>query len=163
MRLILVWSLAILMSLLSMQIGRADTLKSSGNIMIFISFSMPEKNIKEWLQQAELIHAPVIIRGLVNNSFKDTIKKMSQFTNDNHGGVQLDPTLFQRYQITKVPAVVIKNTSECLPNQTCEENYDVIYGNITLSYALKKVAAQNDFLSPMAQDALNEMKGRYAN
>lgn len=160
---ILTGILLFLIGLSVTQIGRADTLNSTGNIMIFVSFSMPEKNIKEWLQQAELIHAPVIIRGLVNNSFKETIKKMSLLTADNRGGVQLDPTLFQKYQITKVPAVVIKKSSNCLPAQTCEENYDVIYGNVTLSYALKKVIAQNDLLSPIAEDALKEMKGHYAN
>ena len=126
----------------------------SSPIIVFVSFSMPDASLKQWMRQAELIHAPVVVRGLVNNSFKETIKKMATFTRDNHGGVQLDPTLFKRFQINQVPAVVVWKDAGCLPSQSCIENYDVIYGDVELSYALKKVADQHDTLSEVAQKAI---------
>src|ERR1700721_885673 len=78
--------------------GAAD-----GDILIFVSFSMPKESLKGWMDEAEKIHAPLVIRGLVNNSFKETVKKMTELANDNHGGVQLDPTLFKAFNIKQVP------------------------------------------------------------
>lgn len=139
---------------MSISICHADT----GNILIFSSFSMPKNSIKGWMKEGEKIHAPIVIRGLVNNSFKETIQKIGELTQDNQGGVQLDPTLFQRYKIDKVPAVVVTNGANCLPNQSCKEEYDVVYGDVTLAYALKKIADQNDQVSPIAETALIELR-----
>jgi conjugal transfer pilus assembly protein TrbC len=123
-------------------------------VIIFVSFSMPKDSLKGWMQEAEKIHAPVVIRGLVNNSFKETLKKMTGLAHDNHGGVQLDPALFQKFQINRVPAVVVTTSSNCLPNQSCREEYDVIYGDVHLDYALKKIAAQKDAVSSIAEHSL---------
>jgi len=126
----------------------------SSPIIVFVSFSMPDASLKQWMRQAELIQAPVVVRGLIHNSFKETIQKMAALTRDNHGGVQLDPTLFRRFQIKQVAAVVVWKESGCLSNQSCIENYNVIYGDVELSFALQKIAGQNDDLSEIAQKAL---------
>ncbi|MHB1948902.1 MAG: type-F conjugative transfer system pilin assembly protein TrbC [Gammaproteobacteria bacterium] len=133
----------------------------TGNILIFISFSMPKESIKGWMNEAKKTGASVIVRGLINNSFKDTVKTLTELAQDNRGGVQLDPTLFQRYQIEKVPAVVVVDNVRCLPNQSCKENYDVVYGDITLSYALNKIANQNDDLSIIARQAIIKLRDNH--
>lgn len=139
----------------------ADTNKSrhSSQVIVFISFSMPDASVKQWMRQAEKIHAPVVIRGLINNSFKTTIQKMAELTKDNHGGVQIDPTLFRRFQINQLPAVVVLDEGDCLPGQSCFANYDVIYGDVTLDYALKKITDQHDALSPIAMLASKLLEG----
>lgn len=134
----------------------------TGNIYIFISFSMSNESIKGWMNESKKIGAPVIIRGLVNNSFKDTLQKVSDLTHDNQGGVQLDPNLFRRFQIEKVPAVVVAKNESCLPSQTCIDEYDVIYGDVTLAYALKKIADKNDTLSSIALTALTKLRDEHA-
>lgn len=131
---------------------------STSPIIIFVSFSMPKESLKSWMQEAEKIHAPIVIRGLVDNSFKATIKKMAELAIDNQGGFQIDPTLFKKFQINQVPAVVVTNKSNCLPTQTCREDYDVIYGNVHLDYALEKIADQNDSVSLLAQSALSKLR-----
>lgn len=129
----------------------ADVPKSS--VMIFVSFSMPHDSLKEWMDDANQIHAPVLIRGLVNNSFKETTKQVASLLNNNQGGVQLDPLLFKRFGIRQVPAVVVTDPN-CSPNQSCE--FDVIYGDVTLAYALEKIAHANDAVSPLAVILLNQ-------
>lgn len=130
------------------------------NVLIFVSFSMPKTSIKGWMQEAEKIHAPVIVRGLVDNSFKATIQKMRELVKDNQGGVQIDPNLFRQYGIKNVPAVVVRNTKNCLSSQSCIEDYDVIYGNVHLDYALQKIANENDAVSPIAKGALIKIRER---
>jgi type-F conjugative transfer system pilin assembly protein TrbC len=131
----------------------------SSPIMVFVSFSMNEESLKQWMQQAELIHASVVIRGLIDHSFKKTIQKMAELTRDNHGGVQLDPTLFRRFQIEQVPAVVVFKETNCLSSQSCVEDYDVVYGNVTLDYALQTIVDQHDSVSTIASAAISTLRG----
>lgn len=120
------------------------------NVIIFVSFSMPNESLKGWITEAERIHAPLVIRGLVNNSFKETLACMKELVGDNKGGMQLDPVLFKKFQIKQVPAVVVRKENE----------YDVIYGDAHLGYALETVIKRNDNLSVNAQQALNMLRGQ---
>jgi type-F conjugative transfer system pilin assembly protein TrbC len=143
--------LIVMMFMMTSAESYADVPVSKSNIIIFASFSMPPRSVKGWMQEGSKAQTPVIIRGLINNSFKATIEKMAELAADNQGGVQLDPTLFQRYQITQVPAVVVTNN----------DDFDVIYGDVKLSYALQKIADQNDSVSPIAKNALEKLRGNH--
>lgn len=127
------------------------------NIIIFVSFSMPDESLKGWMREAQIINAPVVVRGFINNSFKDTINKISILTKDNHGGIQIDPTLFQRFQVDKVPAVVVVKEPNCMPSMSCAIDYDIVYGDVTLLYALKKIANEEDSLSAIAKKSLTQL------
>ena len=131
------------------------------HVLIFASFSMPKESLKALSNQANQVGAPVIIRGLVNNSFKETVKKLTEF-NLLQTGIQIDPLLFKRFGIQKVPAVVVTNNIACPPNQTCLAQFDVLYGNIPLSYALKVIANKNDPVSHFAVEALQKMQVNHA-
>ena len=99
-------------------------------ILIFVSFSMPKESIKGWIAQAKKSDAAIYIRGLVNNSFKDTAKAVQELVQDQPGGLLIDPTLFKKYSITQVPAVVVTNS----------DSFDVIYGDVNLDYALERIS-----------------------
>lgn len=129
------------------------------NIIIFVSFSMPDESIKGWMREAKIIDAPVVVRGFINNSFKDTINKIGVLTRDNQGGVQIDPTLFQRFQVEKVPAVVVVKEPNCLPGMSCVLGYDIVYGDVTLFYALNKIADEDDSVSAIAKRSLARFNG----
>src|SRR6266487_3970402 len=110
------------------------------SVLIFVSFSMPKDSLRGWLKEADTLKAPVVIRGLVNGSFRDTTNAVMALLLDNRGGVQLDPTLFRRFHIEKVPAVVVVRPA-CLSQSDCNDptDFDVIYGDVTLEYALKQI------------------------
>ncbi len=113
-------------------------------IFIFVSFSMPKESIKGWIAQAQTIGAAVYIRGLINNSFKDTTKAVFELVKDQPGGLLIDPTLFKKYSITQVPAVVVQDNNHSSSGQN-NSNFTVIYGDVTLDCALEKIsnAVQN--------------------
>lgn len=105
-------------------------------ILIFVSFSMPEQSLRQWLNDAHKIGASVVIRGLKNNSFKETAIMMSKLlADDKAGGVDLNPVAFQEFKITQVPAVVVMDENS--------HDYDVVYGNVSLDYALKTIAKRH--------------------
>lgn len=117
-------------TLISQQEKRLDS--EQPPIIIFVSFSMPKESIKAWVNQARKIGAGIYIRGLINNSFKDTAKAVSDLIQDNKGGLLVDPTLFKKYAILQVPAVVVVD----------KDTFEVIYGDVTLDYALEKLSRE---------------------
>jgi len=124
------------------------------SVMVFVSFSMPDASIQQWLDAAHRYHASVLIRGLVNNSFRNTTAKVLSLVKDTEGqkaktGVSLDPVAFQKYNINRVPAVVV----------THGDAFDVIYGEVSLRFALNKIADRDDSVSFVARHALQESTG----
>jgi type-F conjugative transfer system pilin assembly protein TrbC len=142
-------------------------------LFIFVSFSMPRASLKQWLWQAQKINAAVVIRGLVNNSFKDTatavadlIKEHPTVANDNANkagiqtasGLAIDPTLFQKFGITKVPAVVIASNYGAAGGVKPVQNFDIVYGDVPLDYALDKLGKCNDEFSQIMQAQLKILR-----
>lgn len=116
------------------------------DILVFVSFSLPPESLRQWLSQASAIRSNLVIRGLLNNSFKDTAAVIKPLVEQQNGGFLLDPTLFQRYHITKVPAVVVTTATD--------NEYAVVYGNTGLRYALTRIAASNTTAAGKAREAL---------
>lgn len=128
------------------------------SVYIFISFSMPKESLQQWAAQAKKISAPLVIQGLVDDSFTKTQQAVSALANEGQGGVVLDPRLFRQYHIQQVPAVVVVHSNilkPCLLNQSCwnSEVSDVIRGDIGLESALQAIADRGD-TAPVAQRLL---------
>jgi conjugal transfer pilus assembly protein TrbC len=149
------FSVGIIFLLILMFIKQVWAFNEDQNVFIFVSFSMPEDSLRGWLREADKIKIPVVVRGLVNNSFRDTTQVVMKLTNQ-HGGVQLNPILFKRFGIEKVPALVVADAS-CVNQNQCE-HYDVMYGDVTLEYALEKIVNAEDDFSSYAQSLLQELK-----
>ncbi|MFT3741100.1 MAG: type-F conjugative transfer system pilin assembly protein TrbC [Gammaproteobacteria bacterium] len=140
-------------------LAERDLQDNLNNALIFISFSMPQASLQQWSDQAKKIQAPLVIQGLVNDSFKDTQKDIVQFAKENSSGVILDPRLFEQYHITQVPAVVVQNTTQSLcntSNESCwqEHPYTVVYGDVGLEYALQYLTEHDNPVQPVAADLL---------
>jgi conjugal transfer pilus assembly protein TrbC len=103
--------------------------------IIFVSFSMPKQSLIAYLTDAKKIHASVVIRGLVNNSFKKTFTQISELIKQSGGGVELNPPLFQKFNIHQVPAVVVLSDTQ----NGYENDFDMISGDIPLRAALKEI------------------------
>lgn len=133
--------------------------------MIFVTLSMPTENLREILNQANQYGIPVVIRGFVKNNYQDTAKRMAQILIPKSGqkvdgGFVIDPNWFTMYGIEKVPAFVM--TNQTMPCKTEDANcvmqdYDVLYGNITVQDALKIFAKKSQF-AQKAQEMLNKEK-----
>ena len=97
---------------------------------VFVSFSMPEKLMQETLKEAADLKITAYLNGLYHNSMEETVKKIMFLSQENPKlSLAIDPTLFEKYKITKVPALVVEN----------EEGFDVIYGNLSLKEGLDRM------------------------
>lgn len=113
-------------------------------VMIFVTLSMPTFTLRQILMQAARLHIPVMIRGLVNNDFATTRKRVAQIiTLKNQtvvsGGVEMNPIWFRQFHINEVPAfVAYKRSPNCEAGDICADTkFDVLSGNISVDQALQ--------------------------
>ncbi|WP_242604512.1 type-F conjugative transfer system pilin assembly protein TrbC [Legionella gresilensis] len=108
---------------------------SASTISVFVSFSMPETLLKETLKESSQLHIPVYLKGLYHDSMSETALKLmvlsEQVPNLN---LQIDPTLFERFGIHQVPALVVNNGAA----------FDVIYGHLPLKEGLARIAGRGE-------------------
>ncbi len=135
---------------------------STGQILIFVSASMPPTSLSQWFDQAQKVHAAIIVRGFIHNSLPDTKSWVKGFMEQHNkkSGIEINPVAFERYGIQQVPAVVVTyKTIQCPLDMSClTPPFDVVYGNVSLPEALRIIANQGDTANVIAQQALNQMR-----
>lgn len=140
-----------------------DERNDSGRIIVFVSFSMPMQSLVGYLKDADKIHASVVIRGLVHNSFKETILQVGNVTKAaSCGGVEINPPLFTKFAITQVPTVVVLgDTEKCLEKSRClvEADFDKITGDISLPSALQEISLRGTAASDYARKMRDKLRG----
>ncbi|USQ15579.1 type-F conjugative transfer system pilin assembly protein TrbC (plasmid) [Legionella lytica] len=113
---------------------------------VYVSFSMPKQLLIETLQESVQLNIPVYLNGLHQDSMEKTVHKIMNLTQRVPNlNLQIDPTAFERYAITSVPALVVDNGKE----------FDVIYGNLSLTKGLERIALQG-----VSGLSLNQLRGR---
>ena len=108
-------------------------------VLVFASFSMPQATIKHLAADLKKVGGALVIRGLINNSFKETAITLQKLGER----VLLDPTLFEKFSITSVPTFIIFEGD--LKDE--QPPYDRISGNVSLRFALEKVAQEGEIKS----------------
>ncbi|BFD45516.1 MAG: hypothetical protein DMENIID0002_01620 [Rickettsia endosymbiont of Sergentomyia squamirostris] len=108
----------------------SSAIAKSKQIVIFVSFSMADAALQDYYHEAKKLGAKLVMRGLRNNSFKDTQVKMQEL----RISVDIDPTLFEQYQVTAVPTIIWVNG---------QGNAKKITGNLTLSSSLEIMEKDN--------------------
>ena len=122
------------------------------HLLVFVSFSMPLEVLKTLAIQVNQVGGKVVLRGLVNGSFKNTAEKVKELQQE----VIIDPTLFESYQVKVVPTFILQNkatkkdeetdsgksNSSPVPSRRGDEDrlYDRLSGNVSLEYVLDQFA-----------------------
>lgn len=144
--------------------------KKTSDLLIFVSFSMPKQSLRLWLEQAKIAGGVLVIRGLVNNSFKETANVIREILGKTKGGFEVNPIAFKKYKIKVVPAVVVQSDlptdmAACFVGENeqhnCDGNldaYDVVYGNVSLQRALEGISKKGSVASNKADLILQRMR-----
>lgn len=131
----------------------------SERVYIFISSSVPMATLREYAAGLDKLGDPdvfMVMRGFVGGikHVKETLDFMRQVLDlDFDAGtglratVEIDPLLFRRYNIGRVPAVVFANgvsvfdreASEGLEDNAIVRDSYVVYGDMSLKYDLYKI------------------------
>jgi len=119
-------------------------------VLVFASFSMPEPTLKQLASDLKKINGALVIRGLINNSFKETALYLQKLGE----GVLLDPTLFEKFNIAAVPTFIILEG-----DLKSEQNpvHDRLSGNVSVRFFLEKASQEGDIRA--AALLLQKLKG----
>ena len=104
-------------------------------ILVFVSFSMPTASLVALSQSAEKHHAVLVMRGLKNDSFKETQVSFAALGKDMTSGVEINPEAFETYQIKQVPVFV---RVKSMPGKVLQE-LGRLSGNVSLAFAANKL------------------------
>lgn len=129
----------------------ASTAAKQEAVLLFLSSSIPEKTVKELLQQARDRQVTVVFRGAVGenplslNSLRDYLLSFKLGT---YPEVQINPVAFKQFSISEVPAVVVAqpvgdaviSETGCAPQSL----FAVVYGDIPVDYALERIHEKAD-------------------
>jgi len=107
---------------------------------VFVSLSMPSASLKTLLIDSKQWGASVVLRGLKNNSVKETLSALQGFIQETGMGFIVNPELFDKYQIAHVPSFVLVTNTK----------FDKVSGNIRLDTAFDIVQRHGE-LQTLAQ------------
>ncbi|PWY53806.1 type-F conjugative transfer system pilin assembly protein TrbC [Legionella qingyii] len=113
----------------------ANTVIVASAVSVFVSFSMPDTLLEETLKESSRLHIPAYLNGLYHDSMRDTALKVMELSKQIPNlNLAIDPTLFERFGIQQVPALVVDEGNV----------FDVIYGHLTLREGLSRIAGHGD-------------------
>ena len=107
--------------------------KAKEGLYIFVSFSLPNIVLENLDKAAQNCGAKLVIRGLKDNSFKETLNYIKGIRQEGIT-IDIDPESFRQFGITHVPAFVLSQGAK----------YDKIVGNISMIYVLNRYASKGD-------------------
>lgn len=134
----------VLMRYNQIQNSQVNKIENDKNLYIFISFSMPNKMIKNYFIESQILkkkyntNIVFVLRGFYKNSFKATAEKIGLLLKDLNKkdvAIIIDPINFKKYQIKQVPAFLQKYD---------KEKYDVMFGATNIEYFMELVKDKND-------------------
>lgn len=138
-----------------------EFLKKDERLYIFVSSSMPKTTLKNYARDIDKLRDPniqLVLRGCIGGCAKLMptalfIQDIIAPSKDEELAVEfiIDPLLFRHYNIKKVPAIVFAkgvSISDLELSEGLSENLKgtpdayVIYGDVSLDYALEKIYAK---------------------
>lgn len=123
-------------------------------LLIFVSQSVPANSIKELWNQAQRVGGKLLFRGLVGGSFKET----QRYIQDLGIVADIDPTKYEEFGITHVPAFILSRTLVSPARVSPEKKHDKAVGNITLNAFLEQSSSSGD-LKKEATALYNKLQG----
>jgi len=115
-------------------------------LFIAVSFSMPDKLILDYMQQASHYNAWVVVQGFQDNEMPVMLRTLVEWDKQvDISRLLIDPNIFKQYQITEVPSLILTTDPYPCDNQKCiAQSFDKILGSVRLDHALKMMAERGD-------------------
>jgi type-F conjugative transfer system pilin assembly protein TrbC len=129
-------------------------------VLVFVSSSLPDTVIQNYLRQTQRIGGAVVFRGLVNNTMQDMRDYLARQiaalkeTSGDHSSIEpsilIDPTLFRRFDIDQAPVTVATEADikPCITDQTPQgcptPPFHIVRGDVSLAWALGLISRQSD-------------------
>ena len=123
--------------------------ENATGVIAFVSLTMPDTSLRQLLMQSAQLQVPLIVRGVQPDGFTATVNRMNKLIKNKdkpiHSGFAINPKWFTQFGITQVPAFVAIKPGKCQMKKPCNaDDFDVVYGNVSMYDALSILAQHGD-------------------
>lgn len=130
--------------------------RAAPGLMVFVSLGMPAESLKRLIADAERARALLVLRGVQGGSLKASAKRIQDLMGEHRVAWQIDPALFQRFEIRAVPTTVLTDPARpvlvaCGASQCQQPAFSKASGDVTLEYALSAIEQRDPEFGPLAR------------
>ena len=118
----------------------------SGRRYVFLSFSMPDKVIKEYMKESVVIGYLPVFKGFMEGNYAKTIWYLKEIMESTKSGAEINPNVFKEFNIQEVPSFVMaEGNMSCYESNSCKGGrYNKIAGNIGISGAIREMEKKGE-------------------
>lgn len=144
------------------QDGEAALRPARAQLLVFVSTSMPKGALERIGHDLAKLDGVMMLRGIrgplgVKNALHETMQYLEPAAKTGVA-IQIDPGSFRRYRIDRVPAVVIAESEGSCDQSQCENFHDVMFGDVSIAYALEEMVKQQGPGAARAAHYLNQLE-----
>lgn len=140
--------------------GRANDGASGGErqtsgLLVFASLGMPRASLDRLVADAERASAVIVLRGVQAGSLRQTAAAIQQLLGPRKVAWQIDPSLFKRFEVSAVPAVVLIDPARpvqvaCGSDSCSQPAFSKVTGDVSIGHALDAMERQDPDFSRLA-------------
>jgi conjugal transfer pilus assembly protein TrbC len=146
--------------------GSQETTDSARGLLVFISLDMPEPSLRRLIDQASKSRAMLLLRGLRNHSFKETLALVRRLIGRTRVAWLIDPPAFRRFGISVAPTfvlaredLIVASRPPCVNDCLDPNAYVRVAGDVTIEYALEHIAKREPAFAPLVTPYLARLRG----
>lgn len=138
-------------------------LEHGPQLLVFVSFAMPEGALRKLIEQGERTRAILVLRGLKDGSMVKTALAVRQLLGQRKTALQIDPQGFDRFGVSQVPTfVLLRDGTQA---QSCADascvpatSYTTLVGDVTIDYALEWIETHSSSAKREAKVLLQRLR-----
>ena len=135
-----------------------DAIPRGPALLIFVSFSMPAGSLLRLAHQAKRADGVLVFRGLAGATLREMVERVEPLAKTG-ASIQINPEAFARFGVEVVPTFVLADSLASCGEATCEGRVRRIAGDVTLDYALERLARADGAIGSAAAGRLNTLRG----
>ena len=111
-------------------------------LMVFVSFSMPDEALQRIVEQSERTGARLVFRGLKGNKLTDMAQHIATLIGKHRVEAIVHPPAYAQFKVNQVPALVIAqpNAGDQMESGCAQpDRYVKVTGDVSQDYALEYI------------------------
>ena len=133
-------------------------------LRIFVTLDMPQGSLRRLVDQAERSGAVLVLRGLKNQSMRQTVAAVSDQLGERKAGWVIDPEAFERHGVEAAPTFLLTTGEDAPPCSattcTVPRPFVSVSGDVSLDYALEHMVRRHPGAAAVAGPYLSRLRPR---
>lgn len=146
-------------------VNQTPPINDEAEFKVFVSFSIPAKELKSIIENAAAARATVVFRGPADENdmaLQRFARKLKALGVKYNRDIEIDPPSFQKYQVTEVPTYVLaERTAATREVEGCAPagSYARVTGNVAPEFALNVIKSRAEAkIAALASTQLDRME-----